>query len=395
MATRFWVGGGSSVNWNATVPTNWSATSGGSNNASVPGASDDVTFDGAGANGNTSSTVSATITILSLTFTAGYTQTVTLNAVPTVAGNFTDNAAHSWFGFSGLTISATSTIASGGKTFPNDVTFSGSNTKTINGNWTIGGTLIFATSTTTVNKTTAEVISCAGLTCTGNSAGTINITLTGGTWSGIALNAISGTITLDGNITVNGQVRINGCTLTYTSGTITASGSTLTFDGNTTYNANPVSWGTISISGGTVTITINSLLTCTGTMQLASNSATTFAGTSGWITGTLQMNNNAATSNMTLKNSVTYTVTTAFNASGGRVGNAVTITSDDGTLKAILTVYQTASTNVNAFFTRIDASGGRVINTFNGTITTCTNIFQFNDGLPSSVGRVSLAGATY
>ena len=44
MANRFWVGGGSSTNWDATSNTNWSATDGGANNASVPADGDDVFF---------------------------------------------------------------------------------------------------------------------------------------------------------------------------------------------------------------------------------------------------------------------------------------------------------------------------------------------------------------
>ncbi|MDD4601233.1 MAG: Hint domain-containing protein [Negativicutes bacterium] len=45
-ASRYWVGGGSSTNWNATGDTNWSGTSGDKlNKASVPTSSDDVIFD--------------------------------------------------------------------------------------------------------------------------------------------------------------------------------------------------------------------------------------------------------------------------------------------------------------------------------------------------------------
>jgi hypothetical protein len=185
-ASRFWVGGGSSTNWSATSNTNWSATSGGSNNATVPGASDDATLNGLGAAGNGASVVSANITVLSLTFAAGYTNTVTINTavVLTIAGSFTDVTNHSWTvsGTGSMTISAASTITSGGKTFPGPVSFSGSNTKTLVGNWTISGTLTAATSTTTINKTASEVLSCAGLTVTGTVAGSISITLTGGTW---------------------------------------------------------------------------------------------------------------------------------------------------------------------------------------------------------------------
>src|SRR5688572_8276741 len=45
MAARYWVGGGSSTNWSATAPTNWSIVSGGPNNASIPTISDDAIFD--------------------------------------------------------------------------------------------------------------------------------------------------------------------------------------------------------------------------------------------------------------------------------------------------------------------------------------------------------------
>lgn len=76
-ADRYWVGGGSSTNWNATGPTNWSATSGGPNNASVPGSADNVFFD---SNGNTNSTISASTTILKLFSNNGYTATLTHNA---------------------------------------------------------------------------------------------------------------------------------------------------------------------------------------------------------------------------------------------------------------------------------------------------------------------------
>ena len=57
----------------------------------------------------------------------------------------------------------------------------------------------------------------------------------------------------------------------------------------------------------------------------------------------------------------------------------LTFTSDDGTIKAKLKLNQGATCNVLANFTRIDASGGRSINSFNGIITNCININSFND----------------
>lgn len=373
-ATRFWVGGGSSTNWNATTNTNWSATSGGSNNATVPGSSDDVTFNGVGGSSNGASICSATITVLSLTFTSGYTNTVTLNAVPTIAGNFTDNTAHSWAGSSSMTISAASTITSGGKTFPNNVSFTNTNTKTLSGNWTISG-ILTVSGATTLNWTTNEVLSLGGLTANNSMSGTASITLTGGTWQ--SSGTISNNMSLAGNITVSGTVQYGTGTLTYTSGTVTTTSSTFLIAASTTFNTNGVTWNNLTISGSN-TITINSLLSATGTLSIGSGIAVTFAGTAGFSVATLTFSS-ADARTMTLVNSVTYTVTTALNGFLSRNGSSLLITSDHATNKAILTLTNGATCNVLANFTRIDASAGRTIWTFNGTITSCNNINAFND----------------
>jgi hypothetical protein len=87
LANRYWVGGGSSANWNATGNTNWGTASNTRDNASVPGSSDDVIFDGVGY-GASNSTLSAVITVKSLTMT-GYANALTLGANLTVSGNVT------------------------------------------------------------------------------------------------------------------------------------------------------------------------------------------------------------------------------------------------------------------------------------------------------------------
>jgi len=74
MALRYWVGGGSSANWNATGNTNWGTASNTQDNASVPGDTDDVIFDGVGT-GASNSTCNAAITINSLVMT-GYANTL-------------------------------------------------------------------------------------------------------------------------------------------------------------------------------------------------------------------------------------------------------------------------------------------------------------------------------
>src|ERR1041385_2611957 len=96
MAAFFYIHAGANTNF-GTV-NNWSATSGGGTNSATPSSTSDVTFDGAGANGNDACVVAANVTILSLTFTTGYTNTVTINTTftLTIAGNFTDRTNHTW-----------------------------------------------------------------------------------------------------------------------------------------------------------------------------------------------------------------------------------------------------------------------------------------------------------
>lgn len=380
-AARFWVGGGSSANWNAVTPTNWSATSGGSNNASVPTSSDDVTFDGAGATGNTSCTITAGASTLSLTFTSGYTATITINANFTisVAGNFTDRPEHTWtnnsVASSTLNITAASTITSNGKTFPGNVQFSNANTKTLSGDWTISGTLTVGGNTTI----TSNILSCAGIIMTGTATGTATIRLTGGTWSGSA--AISNNLTFAGNVTVSGTtLAYSTGTITYSSGTITTTGSKVSVSSAAvTFNTNGMTWNDI-VWNANQTITINSLLSANTFTIGAAN--VTFSGTAGWTVGTFT-DNAVAINTITLANSITYTITSSFQAFQTRTAAILLFTSDHATNQAILTLQQGAICSLLADFTRIDASAGRTINTFHGTLTSCTNIYSYTDLISS------------
>lgn len=378
-AARYWVGGGSSTNWNATAPTNWSATSGGVGNASVPGSTDDVTFDGAGT-GNTAAIISATITILSFTVTTGYTNTITHNAVLTVAGNVTLRTSYTIAGSSSMTISATSTITPNSKTWPNAMTWSGANTKTISGNFTISR-LLTVSSITTLNQTgTDTLILAGGLTnSSGAIGGTARIKLTGGTWTGGASSAISNNLDFAGNVTLGTNVSFGGVssTMTYISGTITTTSSTLTIVNPTTFNTNGITFNNITFSI-TATHTINSLLSASGNLTINAGVSPTLAGSFGFSVANLIINNvNAQT--LTLNDAASYTITTSLEAYKSRKAAILLITSDHATNKALLTLNQGASCNLLADLTRIDASGGRTIRTFNGTVTDCTNVQEFHD----------------
>jgi len=147
MAARFWLGTTSTA-WGTSA--NWSATSGGGGGAGVPTVSDDVTFDGSG--NNPCELNSAPRTCLSFTVAAGFTNTITHTQQLTVAGNITLHTGYTIAGAGLLVISASSTILTGGKVWPNSVTLSNTTglTYTINTNaFEISGTLTIGTGANT------------------------------------------------------------------------------------------------------------------------------------------------------------------------------------------------------------------------------------------------------
>ncbi len=369
-ASRFWKGGGSSQNWGATSNTNWSATSGGSNNASVPTSSDDVNFD---ANGNSNSTTGSSFTILSLTITSGYTSTLTFNtAILTVAGNVTLGANMTIAGTGALGISATSTITSNGKTWPNAMTFTGAGAvKTIVGNLVLNGLLTITTNAQVINHNASETLTCGGLSTTAACSGTCDLIMNAGTWSGSV--AVQNNLTLTGTITVTNAFYNTG-TLTNSGATVTATG-TLTLATAAILNTSGITWNNVTCPTNNSTITLNSALTCAGTL-LISGINVTFAGSAAFSVNALSATQTQA-SVITLVHGLTYTVTNSLSCNLSRTGSIVSFTSDDATIKAILTLQPGASCNVLAAFTRIDASNGRTINTFNGTVTNCININSF------------------
>jgi hypothetical protein len=496
MAARFWVSGG---NGNINSTTNWSATSGGASGASVPGSADDVNFD---ANGNSNATINVSATWLSLTITSGYTATITHNAVLTIAsgGSLTLGANYTIAGSSSMTISGNNTLTSNGKTWPNSMTFVNSGTRTLIGNFVIGGTLTISTSTTTINSTTSETISVNGIAVNGITVGTAKVILSGGTWSASNVTGIANNVELNGNVTISGTVYYRTGTLSYVSGSITISGSTLRITGSCSFDTNGMDWNGVTI-GNTSTITlvsnfsmsgllevlvattinsttsetftttggvqltnilsgnaqlylsggtwsavssngplrmntiINGNITVSGTVYFNSNTLSynsgtvtvtgstldlgqtagstldtngmtwntvsfgtftyninslfsavtiltavspTFAGTHGWTCGTFSHTGVSAFT-ITLKEFITYTITNLFSCFSSRVGSIVLFTSSHGTNRANLILNNPSTCNVLANFTRIDASGGRTINTFNGTVTGCVNIRAFND----------------
>ncbi len=123
MANRYFLNIG--ANWGDTA--NWSDTSGGTGGFSVPTNADDVFFDANSGN----CTVNASNRVCKTLNFTGYTNTITMTFGITVSGSVTLVAAMTIAGASGLTINATGTFTSNGKTWPNALTFSATNTLTL------------------------------------------------------------------------------------------------------------------------------------------------------------------------------------------------------------------------------------------------------------------------
>ncbi len=378
MAARFWIGGGTNTNWNASPTTNWSATSGGAVRVAAPTVADDVTFDGAGAGGNTNSIISATISCLSLTITAGYTATMTHNAVLTIAGNVTLNTSYTIAGSASMTISAASTITSNGKTWPNSMTWTGiSVTKTLVGDFTISNILTIQQSNV-LNKTTSESLTVGnGLVLAGSITGTATLNLGGGTWSCANSNCFLAVPTLiTGAVTFSGIVYLTaGSSMSVTTGSITSTGATLYAINSTTLDLGATTLNKLSIQQGTITLT--TALTAT-TIELTINSGNVIFAGLGFTCSTFSALQVTATT-VTLKEAITYTITTLLSCFTTSTGSSLLFTSAHGTTKAIMTLSWGATCRCKANFTRIDASGGRPIRSFNSTITDCSYIQNITD----------------
>jgi hypothetical protein len=384
MALRYWTGNATptSFNWNYNSGgiTNWGSASGVADNVLPPTSSDDVIFDGAGAKGNSNSTVSAGVTILSITFTSGYTGVIGFTGnFLTIGGNFTDNPAHTWNMLSTnfITFTGNQTITSNGAIFPGSISFtSGVSTKTLNGSWTILGTLtIGSLAATTLNRTNlTDTLSANGLPQINSTlSGTAKIRVTGGILTNGGTSPISNNLDLDGNITITGNLTYNTGTLTYISGTITT--ANLIIGSGCTLDTNGMTWNSISATN-TSSIVINSLLSVTS----LSVSQIIFSGTHGFMVANFIRTQGASSPNtVTFKNSLTYTITNSLAVLNTANLLNVNFVSDSATLRANLILRTGATCNVCARFTRIDATGGRPINTWNSTVTDCINVRSFTD----------------
>lgn len=172
--------------------------------------------------------------------------------------------------------------------------------------------------------------------------------------------------------------RSGGTSVTYTSGAVNHSG-TLTVNGPNpiTLNTSGMSWNNITFAGASFTITLNSLLTATGTISASTNNYT-FIGTSGFTAGTLTWTSTPASTNtgIVLGAGLTYTVTSALTLYSATILTYLGVKSGTPGSVAYLTLRNGASQSVgNIQMTDIDASGGQTIYAWRpGAISNSSNI---------------------
>jgi hypothetical protein len=265
--------------WSSTPSPTYTAV------AAVPTTANDVIFEAASANCivNTSNRVCKTINFTS------YTNTITMTFNITVSGAITFGASMNVAGTGSIGSIVTSTITSNGYVWPNTFTLGGtSQTYTLASNMTLKGQLTCSGNTAiTINSNTLTLN--GGGVFTTSTSGTTVIDIKGGNYSG----AHNGTVNLNstGTITLTGNIGKTSGTLTYVAGTINNSGNySLSLGSASSVNVgNNIIWNNITFSTGTTTLVNN--LYASGNM-ITGNGGTINGAFTIYCTGITQNNTN-------------------------------------------------------------------------------------------------------
>jgi len=339
MAARYFINGGVDNNWSTSG--NWSATDGGAGGETVPTASDNVFFTANSLN----CTVNASARVaLTLDFT-GYTNTITMSQQITVSGSVTLVAAMTISGSGALIVSATSTLTSNGKTWPNSLNLSGGSTYTLADNWDVDGLLAVGGSSMTING--FQITASAGLTQGANNTwGTTNIIMDG---TGTITHSHASAGALKTNLTINTAGTITFATtnpfmyetgtFTYTAGTVVTTGSTLIIGATSTtvtgLSVSGITWDNVKLTiGNGLNLPMDENLNLTGLLTIA-NSTNSFTMTGNTInaSGGVRYGGSSGTVSGTTVINVNGTGTLdAPSATSGGINNPITINAPGGTV---------------------------------------------------------------
>jgi hypothetical protein len=277
MANRYWVGG--TANWDGTAGTKWALTSGGAGGQAVPTSVDDVFFDAS------SGAVTCTISIgnagaKSINCT-GFAGSLSGSTAITVSGSVTLSAAMVYFYTGTLTINATGTLTTAGKTLNVLVINAAGGTVTLGDSLTVTGF-----SGTTLNAGTFDLAGFAvstGIFNSNNSNtraiafGSNNIALTSGFVSQLILsmgNTTNFTYTGTGgfvrNSVAQSEIEVNAAASLSGAPNLSIVGgsSTITFVSGSTFK-NLDFTGSSGLFSGTIKVWGNLTLSSVGTYSLS------------------------------------------------------------------------------------------------------------------------------
>lgn len=266
MADRYWVGG--TASWDGTAGTKWSDTSGGAGGASVPTSADDVFF-------NASSTGTVTIAAgntgaKSINCT-GFTGTITGTANISVSGSITLVSGMTYTHTGTVSIIATGTLITAGKTF-SGLTVNGAGiTVTLGDALNVGGRNVTVTSGT---FTTANFnVTAAFLVSSGSTIRTINL-------GSSTLTLSSGVTFTSTNHTFNAgtsQINITAFSATFEGGGRTFNNVSITTSNLLNFGSSGLVFNNFTITGtagvALSTCSTQSNITVNGTFTLSGNSA--------------------------------------------------------------------------------------------------------------------------
>jgi len=256
-------------------------------------------------------TVNVASECTSIDFT-NYTNTLTMNAILSVGGNVTLVAAMTIAGASVLKLTATGTLTSNGKTWPNGMTCTATflATHTLVDDWTIGGTLTLTAgylgsgTKDFFNGNNLYIGGGLAVQGSGNASvdGTTTFILNGtGTWSAGTSSAVLNNLTFNttGTITI-GNVAKRGGTLTYIAGTMNVSGTLTLRLVATTLNTSGMVWNSVTF-GDAVTYTLTSDFNVRGLTLGLSAVTTTINGSTINVSGNIVMGGSIITGTTNLK----------------------------------------------------------------------------------------------
>jgi len=402
MANRYWVGGAGT--WNTSSTTNWSATSGGSSGASAPTSADNVFFDNNSGGVFYIVTLSANVTVNSLTMSGTLQPRITGNTSTSVTclGNCTVSStaltSDSTMGYLSVGGNATSVLTSGGYTFPFYVFLgsgSSSNSVTLADTFVCTKDVQYASGILNLNNNT---LTCVQFSSSNTNTrqlqfGTGSITATGlgtliSTTYSIIMTGTNFTYTGSGQLyaTYIAGAKLIGLSTGWTESNSLNVTPTLSSFGTTTgpticKNLTTVGTGVISIS---TSQTIYGDLTLSSGTTYTISASVTFAATSG--TKTITTNGVVIPANVTINApGATYNLGSSFECTG----TSLTLTA--GTFNAnnynvTCTSFSSSNSNVRALTM---GSGVWTLTGGNWSLSTSTNLT-----LTASTSTVNMASAT-